>query len=179
MKSTTVIKSFGLLLFIVGFGLFNAFFFMSDFRLTEDILQENLTDESTYESMQASATDMIGKTYAYNLPFLKDLDGVMEEANQKIAAKYGIAEEEINQIVAPYEGKENISFSVENAKVVLGGDEDVSSFKQKIFEDYTSWMEGQTFDNTTALKNQLTKTVANINNDVSGKKGLTNMKLMT
>ena len=172
MKSTSLIKKIGLFLFVAGFGFFNAFFFMSDFRLTEDILKENLTDESSYESVRSSAAGIIGKTYDYNIPFLKDLDQVMEEANQKITAKYGITEEEINQMVGPYEQEENISFSVEKAKEALEGEEDISSFKQKIFGDYTSWMDGQTFENTTALENQLTSTVTHINNDVIRQKGI-------
>lgn len=172
MKSTSLIKKIGLLLFIAGFGFFNAIFFMSDFRLTEDILRKNITDESTYGSMSAAASGMIGKTYAYNIPFLKDLDRAMEKANQDIIKIYGISGEEIDQMAGPYEGKENIIFSVENAQAALKGEEDVVSFRQKIFGDYTSWMDGQTFESTTALKNQLANTVKYMNNDVIRQKGI-------
>ncbi len=172
MKTTTLIKNTGLILFIAGFTFFNVIFFMSDFRLTEDILQENLTDESTYESVQQSAASMVGKIYPYNLPFLDDLDEAIFEANQHIQARYGITDEEINQIVGQYEGKENISFSVENAKSELTGEGDATEFKQKIFGDYTSWMDGQTFDNPEALEKQLSNTVNNINNNVIRQKGI-------
>ncbi len=172
MKSTTLLQSLGLLLFVGGFVFFNAFFFMSDFRLTEDILKENITDESTYESMQSAASGMIGKTYAYNIPFLKDLDAVIVKANEKITAKYGITEEEIKQIAGQYEGNENISFSVENAKKAFTGEDEVASFKQKIFGDYTSWMNAHSFESTAALENQLSGTVGSINKDVIRQKGI-------
>ncbi len=56
MKPAITIKTIGLILFIAGFGFFLATFFISDYRLAQDILKENFAaqQENNSESTTAS-----------------------------------------------------------------------------------------------------------------------------
>ncbi|MGB3779063.1 MAG: hypothetical protein WA960_11945, partial [Tunicatimonas sp.] len=118
-----IIQIVGLGLFVVGFGLWVGTFFLSDFQLTDEILYENFGAEgeepanaasqeynsesesqgssannSSYRLILAEADEMLGKTYRYNLPFINDLDDVIDRTNQRVKEVYGITGEEVSRI---------------------------------------------------------------------------------
>ncbi len=118
-----IIQIVGLGLFVVGFGLWVGTFFLSDFQLTDEILYENFGTEgdepanaaaqeydsesdsesasantSSYRLILAEADEMLGKTYRYNLPFINDLDDVIDRTNQRVKEVYGITGEEVSRI---------------------------------------------------------------------------------
>ena len=196
MKKT--IQLVGLGLFVVGFGLWVGTFFLSDFRLTDDILRENFKnneegqaekpanaasqevenpqsgetlDNSTYALVRAEAGDLLDKTYRYNVPFVRDLGRLFDRANERVKEIYGISEAEIRQIVEKVAAENNLTYSQDVAASVFPSSE-VGETKQKSLRDYTSWMEGKTFENKESLQSQLTGTVAGINNGVIEQKGI-------
>ena len=196
MKKT--IQLIGLGLFIVGFGLWVGTFFLSDFQLTDDILRENFgqtesgsgeepanaasqetekapdsgtADNSTYGLMRAEAGDMLGKTYSYNLPFIRDVGDLFDRTNERVKEVYGISEEEINQIVEKVASDNDLTYSQEIATSVFDADE-IGETKQKSIRDYTGWMEGKSFGSKEELQSQLAGTVEGINNGVIEQKGI-------
>ena len=194
MKKTTQI--IGLVLFIVGFGLWVGTFFLSDFRLTDDILRDNVGakdekpanaaaqerssqsgegsssgDNSTYSFIRAEAAAMLDKTYSYNLPFIRDLNDVLDRTNQRVKERYGIRAEEIDQIVEKIASENNLTYSSDMAASIFASDE-VGETKRKSVRDYTGWLEGTSFDTKENLKTKLTGTVESINNGVIEQKGI-------
>ena len=194
MKKT--IQIVGLGLFLVGFGLWVGTFFLSDFRLTDRILYENFgteseepanaasqeydsesksdsasADKSSYRLILAEADEMLGKTYRYNLPFIKALDDVIDRTNQRVKEVYGITPEEVSQIVDKIASENELTYSANVAASVFASDE-VGETKRKSLRDYTSWLEGKTFDSKESLAEQLGGTVESINNGVIEQKGI-------
>ena len=194
MKSTTQI--IGLLLFIIGFGCWVGTFFMSNFQLTEDVLRQNFdtgqetpenaaaqeyqnrdneqeqpTDNSTYALAQQEANDMLGKTYRYNVPFIRDLDQVLDQTNQRVKAIYGITAEEVKQIASKIATEHNLTYSQEIATSIFSSDE-IGQSKQQNLRDYTGWLEGKAFESQEALQTQLSNTVEGINNNVIQQRGV-------
>ena len=197
MKKT--IQLIGLALFVGGFGLWVSTFFLSDFTLTDDILRENFgekegsqeekpanaasqetdaspeeggdTDNGTYALIRAEADGMLGKTYRYNLPFIRDLGQLFDRTNERVKEVYGISEEELDRIVEKMASDNDLTYSPAVAASVFESDE-VGEAKQKSLRDYTSWMEGKTFESTEKLREQLSGTVEEINNGVVEQKGV-------
>ena len=196
MNTTTMKKTIqwvGLALFVIGFGLWVSTFFLSSFRLTDDILRENFASEdeemanaaaqeaeqsepsdmsaSTYSLIRAEAEEMLGQTYAYNVPFIRDLGKVFDRTNQRVKETYGVSPKEVDQIVEKIATENNLTYTQELATSVFSSD-DIGKVKQKSIRDYTSWMEGKTFEDPESLKTQLTGTVEGINNGVVEQKGI-------
>ena len=189
------IQLVGLVLFIVGFGLWVGTFFLSDFRLTDEILRENFGTEdekmpnaaaqerdaqsegegtsgnSSYQLVREGAKDMLGKNYAYNLPFINDLNEAFARTNERVKEIYGISPEEIDRIVEKVASENDLTYAQDIAASVFSSD-DVGETKQKSLRDYTGWMEGKAYDNKESLKSQLTGTVEGINNGVIEQKGI-------
>ena len=194
MKSTTQI--IGLLLFIIGFGCWVGTFFMSNFQLTEEVLRQNFDtgqetpenaaaqeyqnrnneqdqsiDNSTYTLVQQEAGDMLGKTYRYNVPFIRDLDQLLDRANQRVKAIYGITAEEVEQIASKVATENGLTYSQEVATSIFSSNE-IGQSKQQNLRDYTGWLEGKTFESQEALQTQLSSTVEGINNNVIQQRGV-------
>lgn len=196
MNSSTLIRSIGLTIFLVGFGFFIAVFFLSSYQLTDDILRQELkegdennempnaasqefsndqngqaTPKSTYAIVSEEAKNMMDKVYNFNFTFVHDLNEVFERANQQIREIYSITPDELDQIVNTIAAAHNLTYSTEVATSVFASDE-VGQLRQKMLRDYTSWMEGKQFESKGKLRAQLSGTVESINRDVIQQKGI-------
>ena len=191
MKKT--IQWAGLALFVIGFGLWVSTFFLSSFRLTDEILRENFASEdeemanaaaqeaeqpepsdmsaSTYSLIRAEAEEIIGHTYSYNVPFVRELDDLFARTNQRVKETYGISPEEVDKMVEKVATENNLTYTQDLATSVFSS-EGVGEIKQKSVRDYTSWMEGKSFENRERLKEQLSGAVEGINNGIVEQKGI-------
>ncbi len=194
--TTHLIRSVGLLLFILGFGFFIAVFFLSGYQLTDDVLKQELQEEnqsdqapnaagqetsdnteesfmpkSMYTIVQEEAEEMLGKVYAFNFSFIRDFSDVIDRSNQQIRGIYGITSDEMEQMVQTLAEENNLAYTAEAAGAVFA-DDTVGRFKRKMLQDYTGWLEGKQFDNPDNLRSQLAGTVASINRDVTQQKGI-------
>lgn len=77
------IKTIGLLLFITGFILFNAVFFLSGYTLTPEIIREQITDESKQKIFIREAAQLLNQTYNSNFSFVPSLSDVFEKINSR------------------------------------------------------------------------------------------------
>ncbi len=195
MKTTTLIKSIGLALFLAGFGFFMAVFFLSSYRLTDDILKQELQEgtdakapnaatqettdnedkaampKSTYAIVGEQAKEMTGKVYTFNFNFIDDLNQLFAQTNEEIRQIYGITPDELTKIVNKIAEENDLKFSPEVATSIFAEDE-VGQFRKKILTDYTGWLDGKTFDSKESLQEQLSGTVSSINQDVIQQKGI-------
>lgn len=196
MKYISPIRLTGLALFLAGFGFFMAIFFLSNYRLTDDILKQELqvdeqgnqtpnaasqetTDQqsdealpkSTYIIVSEAASEMTGKVYAFNFTFIRDLNKVINEANQEVREIYGITPNELENIVSTLAEKNDLTYSVEVAATVFA-DNEIGQFRKKMLQDYTGWLEGKKFDSKEDLQAQLISTIESINRNVTQQKGI-------
>ncbi len=200
MKYLSSIRLLGLALFMAGFGFFIAVFFLSSYRLTDDILKQELQKDdeqadpsqapnaasqqtsdqpdddrrmpkSTYQLMSEAASAMTGKVYTFNFSFIRDLNKVTDKANQEVQKIYGITPDELDNMVNTLAAKNDLTYSVASAATVFP-DNEVGEFREKMLQDYTGWMEGQKFDSKEKLRSQLEGTIASINRNVTQQKGI-------
>jgi len=153
------IKLFGLLVFIIGFTLFNVVFFLASYRLTPEAINAKISDTSKRELFLSASSDIQQQEFTSSFSFVSELKKLFEQINQEQLSNYGITQEEILDLVAR-SGKQFSLASVDS--LYLGGDE-VSEFKKKAWKDYGSWLEGREFQSSQELHVQLQGVVSNIN----------------
>jgi ferredoxin-type protein NapH len=152
------IKISGLILFLTGFILFNASFFLSQFKLTEQIINEKITDEKKRSLFSQEAKDLIDQNITSNHQFVRALADIFERINERQLSQYKISQEEIDQIVARSKSR----FDAPVIDSVFRTSNEIAAFKNKVFKDYSGWLSGQTFNSTEELENQITQVAANI-----------------
>ncbi|HNP18187.1 MAG TPA: 4Fe-4S binding protein [Fulvivirga sp.] len=150
-----VIKSIGLLMFIAGFAIFIGTFFTANYKLTADILQQQIGDQDKIASFE-KATSLLGQTVTSSFNFVDQLDAAFAKVNEEKLDQFGITEDEISGLVKQNEGKFNIS------TISLFGNDEICQYKQKTFKDYGGWLDGREFSSQEDLNNQLTEVANNI-----------------
>ncbi|MDF9801210.1 ferredoxin-type protein NapH [Catalinimonas alkaloidigena] len=192
------IRLFGLLIFLLGFGLFVGIFFMSDYELDQKVLKQELatsneasspnaaqpeteqTDQegetsksggSLYHIVLEEAQNMISKTYETNFAFVDDLNAAWDAANIRVRDLYGIGDEEVSRIVSEVAAND-LTYTAEVVKNTLKREDEATSLKREKLLAYTGFLEGKQFGSEEELKSQLQKTVASVNNDIAGQKGI-------
>jgi len=153
------IKLFGLIVFLIGFMLFNAIFFLASYQLTPEVIESKISEGSRRDLFSQASTEMHGQTYSTSFSFVAELKKIFEVINQEQISRYGITQEEIFDLVAR-SGKQFSLVSVDS--LYLGGDE-VSAFKKKAWKDYGGWLEGREFFSPEELQIQLEGVASNIN----------------
>lgn len=150
-----VVKTLGLALFIIGFGIFNATFFLADYQLTEQTLEDQIGDKAKVSSF-INYTHLLDETVPSNFEFVSALDDVFKRVNQEQLKKYGITKKEIEAIVAQNENEFHLS------SLGILGESEVSQYKQKTFNDYGNWLEGRSFGSKEEMEAQISNVVENI-----------------
>jgi len=153
------VKLFGLIIFLIGFILFNAIFFLASYQLTPEVIENKMAEGSRRDLFFQASAEMQGQTYANSFLFVAELKKNFEAVNQEQISRYGITMEEVLDLVAR-SGKQFTLTSVDS--LYLFGDE-VSEFKKKSWKDYGGWLEGREFVSPEELQTQLEGVVSNIN----------------
>lgn len=83
--AATSIKYVGLALFIIGLLVFISTLSMNDYRLTEQIVDQNITEEAHVSAVKAELQSMYGKTYDSNVAFIADLREGISKSNERLA----------------------------------------------------------------------------------------------
>jgi ferredoxin-type protein NapH len=133
------IKSIGLTLFIIGFGLFNISFFWSSYQLTPEIVKSKVSDEKKSSALLAETNSIINSTTSSNFKFVNELSAAFDRVNEKQLAVYQFSPEELDRLVSYNKDK----FSIVSVDSVFKGDDEKTTFKRKSFRDYGNWLDGQ------------------------------------
>ena len=156
------IKSIGLLLFLVGFGIFNASFFLADYQLNEDIISRHITDDAKNTLFKAKATAIMEQPISSSFTFVNRITAVFEEINQEVLESYAIKESEIDRIIANAKSDGGFNFQTEGLSKIFSEDDPISQFKLKAFNDYGGWLNGRTFNDEADFKSNLVSVADNI-----------------
>jgi len=193
-----IIRTLGLIIFLLGFGLFIGLFFLSDFRLTEEAIRQELatgeevsnpsaaqpetaeqdtvvnstvSGNSTFSIVLNAAQPMLDTVYGGQFAFVSDLQEVFDRANTRIKDLYGISEEEKENLVAAIVAND-LTYTAESVKSTLSGEDEATTLKRDKLLSYTGWLEGKQFEDEAALREQLDTTISSVNNDITGQKGI-------
>ncbi len=134
-----LLKSLGLALFIIGFGLFNFSFFWARYQITPEVIRTQVSDPKKSELLIETSTRMLNQEFSSNFKFVDELHGALDRVNQHQLNLFGISEQEINQLVARNPEK----FSIASVDSVFAGSDETAVFKRNAFSDYGSWLDGQ------------------------------------
>ncbi|MEQ8924239.1 MAG: 4Fe-4S binding protein, partial [Fulvivirga sp.] len=150
-----VVKTLGLVLFLVGFGIFNATFFTADYQLTESILKDQLGENDKVQLFNENS-DLTNKTITSNFQFVSSLDETFRKVNEIQLSKYAISDEEIDALIAA----NTDNFSLQTLSIL--GDSDLAEYKRKTFNDYGNWLDGRSFNSKEEMKALVSQVVDNI-----------------
>ncbi len=131
-----LLKSLGLALFIIGFGLFNFSFFWARYQITPEVIRAQVSDLKKSELLIEASTPMLNQEFSSNFKFVDELHGALDRVNQHQLNLFGISEQEIDQLVARNQEK----FSIASVDSVFAGSKETTVFKRKAFRDYGSWV---------------------------------------
>ncbi len=141
---TPFIKTFGLILFILGFGIFNGLFFFSDYTLTNEIVKTKISDPSKASLFLRADSTLIGKTFHSNFKFVETVNHAFHQVNERQLEIYAITMDEIDAI----KNKTGGTFDLTVLDEVFPAEDEVNSFKKKSFSDYGNWLVGQSVTKT-------------------------------
>lgn len=149
------IKTAGLALFLLGFGIFLGSFFTASYQLTTKVLDDQIGDKK--EVFLSAGQDMVGHVYSSNFSFVRDLDKTFRQVNQQQIQVYGISDDEVDQLANANKG----TFELASLEKVFKEGE-VADYKKRTFKDYGGWLDGREFTNPGELRSQLNNVVDNI-----------------
>ncbi|MEM1409044.1 MAG: 4Fe-4S ferredoxin, partial [Bacteroidota bacterium] len=148
------IKTAGLALFIIGFGMFIGSFFMESYVITENILQNQLGDKAELVKRESY---IVGKTFSNSFSLVRDLDQAFKAVNKVQLNAFGITDEEVSKIAIQNSG----SFEIASLDQVFD-DSETGTYKKKTFRDYGGWLDGREFGS----KEEMQQQIANVANNI-------------
>ncbi len=154
-----LIKLLGLLVFFLGFILFNATFFWATYKLTPQTIEPKISDTSKRELFMQASSELQNQTITTSFSFVSSLKRIFDQVNQQQVNTYAITQEEVLDLAA----RSGKNFSLASVDSLYVGGDVVSEFKKKAWRDYGSWMEGRAFTAREELQAQLEGVVSNIN----------------
>ncbi|MEM7108369.1 MAG: 4Fe-4S binding protein [Bacteroidota bacterium] len=149
-----IIKTFGLVLFLIGFGIFIGSFFMESYKVTPAILEEEVGEKAT---LLIAESDIVGKTYSNSFTMVSELYRAFQTVNDQQLALFGITDQEIKELVSKNETK----FQLSSLDKVFD-DGEVGKYKKKTFQDYGGWLDGREFQSQEEMNLQITNVANNI-----------------
>ncbi len=152
-----ILRTIGLLLFIIGFGIFSGIFFSNEYVLSKEGLAQHLTEKQQllFEEKQLEH----GKIYSNSFAFTKFLQSVMEQVNNSLLQDLTPTEQEINSIVQHNQG---LTFSLASLDQVYNDSVESEAFKKSNFISYGNWLEGRAFNNEQEMQEALQGVANNI-----------------
>lgn len=166
----TGLQKAGLAIFIASCGLLIATLFIEKYKLTDESIEAAIGQEGERVASKHVLEDIKGKVYHFNHNFLEALEREYKEENVIIIDKYKITDEEVDRIV----NAQNPAKGFDNSTIA---NLDFDSVKAKQLQDYTSWLEGKEFSSREELKQQVQKSAADINKNLSKNIGYSDEKI--
>jgi polyferredoxin len=151
-------KAAGLVLFIMGFLIFNFSFFWSHYQLTNDIVAIQIADSVKSGLFRAEASNLIGEKVKSNFEFVDRLERVFDQVNQKQVEIYGITKAEIDYLIQLNPEQ----FNLAAIGSLFPDPTNINAFKTKSLQNYAGWLDGQSFSSKDDLRLHLTNVADNI-----------------
>ncbi|MCX8491387.1 MAG: 4Fe-4S binding protein [Cyclobacteriaceae bacterium] len=133
------LKSIGLILFVIGFALFNVSFFWSSYQLTPEIVNSQISDEKKASALLLEIKETITTESSSHFKFVADLSAALERVNTTQLSTFELSHTELSKLASYNKEK----FSIASVDSVFKGNDEQSAFKRKAFRDNGSWLDGQ------------------------------------
>lgn len=163
-----LIQNIGLVLFLLGFGLFLFSFESERYQLNETGIDGKVDDMAKSALIKSFGENRFDMVYSHSFGFNAMLDDLFEEINTYQLERFGLGEDRIEAILA------NVlidNFKFEDAQKAFPTKDALTGFQWEAFKSYGNWLEGRNFQSQTELKGAL-----NIVRDNIAKYGVLNEK---
>ncbi len=154
-----IIQQSGLIIFLIGFGLFLFSFFLPSYQVTHSIVEGQI-DDNKQATFLEFADDMIGKSYSNNIELVSELGTTFDNINEAQVKKYGLSAADVEAIHRANRAEE--AFTLASLDQVFNSVKPEDEFKKKAFADYGGWMDGRNYSSEDELKNHIANVADNI-----------------
>ena len=152
------LKILGLVLFLVGFGIFNSLFFIHQYSIRQ-------VDTSIYLSERQDSLfhhlseDFSQEIYFSSFSFANKLSELIDQINDFQLKRYSLTPDEINRLTELYQ--ESLTFGMIGIEDIFDKSEP-GQFKANAFKNFGGWLEGRTFSNAEELRTSIEAVSENI-----------------
>lgn len=153
------LKTTGLILFLIGFGLFLYSFFMGPFVLDKSILEDNIQDSQKIDAFIENSEPYLERPVSNTFTFVANISSSIDAVNSTAKARYSITENDIQRIRQKIDIQE---YSLESLNLIFNNS-NTDRFKLEAFQTYGSWMFGRPYEDESSFINDLNNVADNIN----------------
>jgi polyferredoxin len=163
------LSRFGLLLFVLGFTLFNGIKFFEQYSLDQQLLSSLFKSETLPYAKESLAELQNSSDISFDnsLSFTKAIEDLLGNIDKKITQDFGISESQVDQILKTHPDQ-NITFSIDKAIKAF----ESNSERAQAFKDNASWLKGKNYPDKNALKKELELGINSANQALLGNRGI-------
>lgn len=139
------IQKSGLVIFLVGFGVFLASFFLGNYVITDKIIEEKLGSGEAASSLLAELAPILNTTYSNSFSFNADLVQAFSRVNEQKISKYAIPDQKVNTMVENTLKDASGKFSLDKVSGLFNPDIKHEAYQWSSFKSYGSWLDGREY----------------------------------
>lgn len=139
------IQKSGLIVFLLGFGIFLASFFLGNYVITDKIIEQKLGSGEAASSLLAELAPTLNATYSNSFSFNADLAEAFDRVNEKKISKYAIPDQKLNAMVENTIKEGSSQFSLEKVSGLFNPEIEPEAYQWSSFKSYGSWLDGREY----------------------------------
>ena len=160
----------GMGLFIAANFFLIAILFLNDYQLEKQVVRDVLNEEQL-EFGEEALQPMFGKLFTSKVRFINDFEDHLGQANRNIQEKYGISDQEIQQIIKASQEGEQVNYNLDRLKDIYNQDDEVEAYKAEQLSGYTNWLVDKEFSSINELEEALSQSISNLNRNIIQQRG--------
>ena len=160
----------GMGLFVAANFFLIAVLFLNDYQLEKQVVRDVLNEEQL-EFGEEALQPMFGKLFTSKVRFINDFEDHLGQANRNIQEKYGISDQEIQQIIKASQEGEQVNYNLDRLKDIYNQDVEVEAYKAEQLSGYTNWLVDKEFSSINELEEALSQSISNLNRNIIQQRG--------
>lgn len=161
-----IIKNIGLGIVLMAFSLLIATLFLGQFELNNLVIENTGMSQVQQKYFTLNAENILDQKFKSKIRFANQLQQTFNSTNEQIVGDYNITDEDINRLVELSRKDDKLNYSTDFALQIFNKNDELSQFKLKGIQDYTSWLNGKEIKNEQELKENLVNSINGFNNNI-------------
>ncbi len=149
-----IVQTVGLGVFLIGFALFLASFFMESYRLGEAILKQTLPDTEAGAALRQKLSGQYAHSFSTSFGVVRKVKSAISEVNQEALNRYSISDSQLKAMVEAVAAQGD-QFQLEAIKPLFDQENPAEAYQYSSFEAYGGWLAGRTFKDKPELESWL------------------------
>lgn len=161
-----ITKNIGLGIVLMAFGLLIATLFFGQFELNKQVIENTELSQVQEKYFTLNAENILDQKFSSKIRFINQLQQTFNATNEQILRDYNITDKDINRLVELSHEDGELVYSADFALQIFDKNDELSQFKIKGIQDYTSWLNGNEIKNKQELKENLVHSIIGINDNI-------------